>query len=215
MPLLMELAERRRDAKPGYIDRIAQAAQRLEAAGIPQGIKGFGSVAPDFALPMLQGGSVVLSTLLRAGPVVLSFYRGEWCPFCQAELDALLIAQPAMERLGAALLLISPERPSQQLALRVARLGARAHLIEDAALGVALTYGLVYRVPDVLRDFYLQSNPALSRELEERAWLLPLPADFVIGQSGIVELSYVDADFTRRLDPDLIVETLERVVASM
>jgi len=210
MELQSELDLRRAEAGPVYLDQIEAAATELDRAGMTQRGKQRGDVAPDFALAGPDGNLVALSEVLRRGPAVLSFYRGEWCPFCKAELNALLSAQPEMARMGATLLLISPEPPSQELVGDVARLGKRIRLLQDPMLGVALQYGLVYLVPEILQQFYLGLGFDLSRELSTGSWLLPLPADFIVGGDGTIELSYIDTDFTRRLDPRIIVEELER-----
>ena len=210
MELLSELDLRRAEADPMYLDRIRVAAQELDRSGMPQGVKQRGDAAPDFALADPDGDLVALSNVLRRGPAVLNFFRGEWCPFCKAELNALMRAQPEIARMGAMLLLISPEPPSRELVADVARLGTRAKLLRDPMLGVALQYGLVYLVPQTLQQFYLQRGRDLSAELSTRSWLLPLPADFIVDRNGIVELSYAESDFTRRLDPRFILETLAR-----
>jgi peroxiredoxin len=210
MNLQSELDLRRTEAGPLYLARIEAAAAELEQAGLLQSCMQKGEAAPDFALMDSDGEFVTLSEVLRSGPAVLSFFRGEWCPFCQAELNALLDAQPELARLGATLVLISPEPPSQGLIADVTRLGARIKLLRDPMLGVALQYGLVYLTPGTLRQFYLERSFDLSRELSTGSWLLPLPADFLIGSDGTVELSWLDTDFTRRLDPKVIIETLER-----
>jgi peroxiredoxin len=210
MELLSELDLRRAEAEPVYLDRIKAAAVELDRAGMPQGGKQRGDAAPDFALSDPDGELVVLSKVLRRGPAVLSFYRGEWCPFCKAELNSLLSAQPAIARTGATLLLISPEPPGRELVGDVARLGTQVRLLLDPMLGVALQYGLVYLVPQTLQQFHLERQFDLSVELSTGSWLLPLPADFIVDSDGIIKLSYVETDFTRRLDPRFILETLAR-----
>ena len=206
-----ELDLRREEAGPVYLDRIEAAAAELDRVAMSRSCKQKGDVAPDFALPDPAGDLLALSAVLRRGPAVLSFFRGEWCPFCRAELNALLNAQPEMARMGATLLLISPEPPSRELVGDVARLGTRIALLRDPMLGVALQYGLVYVVPEILQQYYLGRGFDLSNELSTGSWLLPLPADFIVGGDGTIELSYVDTDFTRRLDPRIIVEELERL----
>ena len=214
MQLETELDRLRTEAGPLYLSRIATAAAQLDRAGVPRSRRQVGDQAPDFALPGPDGRLVMLSDLLRTGPVVASFFRGEWCPFCQSELEALMNAQPAMDGHGAHLILISPERASEKLVDDVRRLGPRAHLLRDKMLGVALQYGLVYLVPDVLRSFYLERGFDLASESSTKSWLLPLPADFIVDRSGSIALSYAETDFTRRLEPKLIVETLGLLVSA-
>lgn len=209
MLLQSELDLRRAEAGPLYLSRIATAAEMLDRAGVPKSRRQVGDQAPDFALPDCDGRFVTLSGLLRTGPVVVSFFRGEWCPFCRAELNALMAVEPEIVENGAHLVLISPEPPSAELVADVRRLGPRTHLLRDPMLGVALQYGLVYLVPDPLRQFYLDRGFDFASELSTGSWLLPLPADFIVDRSGCVALSYAESDFTRRLDPKLLVETLD------
>jgi peroxiredoxin len=209
MILQDELDARRAEAGAVYLDRIEAAAMMLEQAGMPLRCKQVGDLAPDFALADHDGELVALSGILQSGYVVISFFRGEWCPFCQAELDALLKTQPNFARLGAVLLLISPEQPSDRLRAEVRRLGTQVRLMRDPKLGAALLYGLVHLVPGLLRDYYLGRGFDLSRELSTGSWLLPLPADFVIGPDQVIFMSYAESNFTRRLDPTIIVEALE------
>lgn len=199
------LVARRAETDPDYLDAVAAAARHLDRAGMPGRRVMPGDRAPDFALRTAEGRAVSLSGRLSDGPVAISFFRGEWCPFCRAEIDALLAAAPALARRGASLLLVSPEAPSRGLAAAVAALGDRAALLRDPALGVALLYGLTYAVPDPLRLFYLGRNAALARDLAEGGWMLALPADYVVGRDGRVRLSWADPDFTRRLEPALLL----------
>jgi peroxiredoxin len=206
----LDLSKERAAAGEQYLSKIREAARHLERAGAVANVRRAGDLAPDFALADPSGSLVGLSHELRSGPVVISFYRGEWCPFCGAELAALLAAQPAMAALGATLLLISPERPSVALREMVAAQGRRARLLHDGMLGVALQYGLVYLVPDELREYYLDKDFDLTR-FGSGSWLLPLPADFIVRPDRRIELAYVDADFSVRLDPKLLVHTLSRL----
>jgi hypothetical protein len=90
--------------------------EELRRSGIAEAALGAGDRAPDFSLPDLQGGRVHLSEILRRGPVVLTFYRGGWCPYCSLQLRAYQDALPEVERLGAALIAISPQTAERSLA---------------------------------------------------------------------------------------------------
>jgi peroxiredoxin len=129
------------------------------------------------------------------------------------ELQGLLAAQPAIAARGATLLLISPEPPSSELVAEVAALGDKIYLLHDPMLGVALSYGLVYMIPAALRQYYLDIDFDIPRMFSSGSWLMPLPADFLVGVDGRIALSYVDVDFTVRLDPARILEALSRLPA--
>jgi thiol-disulfide isomerase/thioredoxin len=102
----------RKDLKAEIGDKIKVLDREIEAllqSGITKNSLQVGQKAPDFTLPNATGGEVSLSSLLKKGPVVLSFYRGEWCPFCNLELRAYQQALPEMKALGAAFVAVSPE----------------------------------------------------------------------------------------------------------
>lgn len=187
---------------------IERAAQQLEANGIGQGATCEGDRAPDFTLADAQGRSIRLQDELQNGPVVVSFYRGGWCPYCNVELRGLQRALPEIQAAGASLLAISPELPDNTLTT-AQKNGLSFPVLSDVGNVVAKSFGIVYRLPDELLAVYAASKHDL-RELngEQGAKELPLPATFVLDRQGIVRLAYVDGDYTTRLDPDAILEAL-------
>eukprot|EP01039_Chlorochromonas_danica_P016410 gene16410-19404_t len=102
-------------APPEIRDAMARADLELAASGVAEQALKAGDPAPDFELPGVDGRTIRLSALLRDGPVIVSFYRGGWCPYCNLELRALQSALPQVRALGAQLVAISPQTPDESL----------------------------------------------------------------------------------------------------
>lgn len=131
--------------------------------------------APDFALPNPQGRTVSLSELLRAGPAVVTFYRGGWCPYCNIQLRAYQGVLPEMTALGARLLAISPQLPDDSLSTADAN-ALTFDVLNDVGNGVARRYGLVWSLPEELRAALRSNNKALPGINGDDSWELPVPA---------------------------------------
>lgn len=188
----------------GQDGRIAiEAADReIYELGIHKTAIQAGDEAPDFYLPNATGKATSLKGQLADGPVVLSFFRGAWCPFCRAEMHALAKAAGAVEANGGRLIAISPQPKAQSERL------AREESIEfpllfDKEAKVASDYGLAFSLPQQLR--LSARNEGM---VPEKDWLVPVPATYVVGQDGMVKFSFLDPNYRNRLDPAAIVEVL-------
>lgn len=197
----------RANLNPDYKASLEAAVEHLHRTGVPQRGKQKGERAPDFGLTAHDGRTIVMSEILASGPVVLSFFRGEWCSFCQAEIEALLAAQPEMADLGASLVMIARAKPSAAL-LSMVTGRPKTFLLQDPMLGIALQYGLVFLAPEALRLAYVKAGLNLPVLSPTGSWLLPIPADFIIGDDGRIVFSHIDPDYTHRLDPDALVKVL-------
>jgi peroxiredoxin len=205
--LRAKLDARRDELDGAYCKSMNEALEHLHAIGVASRAKKMGDRASDFALPGRDGVPVMLSELLRSGPVVLSFFRGEWCSFCRIEMDALIEACPRIVAEGAQLMLVSPQGPTEGLLGRGAPVDGLT-ILQDPMNGVGLQYGLIFRMPDVLREALQALGVDLSHIYGTDAWLLPIPATYVIRPDGIIAISHIDPDFTQRLDPEHIIAAL-------
>ena len=170
-------------------------------------IPAVGDRAPDFTLPDAQGRPLSLSDSLRTGPVVVTFYRGGWCPYCNIQLRAYQQALPQITALGGRLLAISPQDPDASLT--TAEKNALAFdVLSDAGNAVARAFGRVYALPEELRDALRSNGKALPGFNGDDSWELPLTATFVIGQDGRIALAWADTDYRVRLAPEAIIEAL-------
>ena len=167
-----------------------------------------GDEAPDFELPDAVGGTVRLSDHLAEGPVVLTFYRGTWCPYCNTELRDLQAVLPEIEAAGATLVAISPQIPDSSLSMRD-RHALTFPVLSDAGNKVSRAYGLVYRVGEDVANRYRASGIDLAVVNGDDAWELPVPATYVIDTSGVIRFAFVEADYTQRAAPRTVVEALE------
>jgi peroxiredoxin len=162
-----------------------------------------GTLAPDFTLPNVDGQPVTLSALLRQGPVVLTFYRGEWCPYCNLQLRAYQAILPQIRELGVSLIAVSPQTPDNSLTTAEQK-GLSFPVLSDAGNEVARRYGLVYSLSQTLRAV----SPDLPAYNGDDSWELPMPGTFAIAPDGTVRLAFVDADWTRRLEPAALLDVL-------
>jgi peroxiredoxin len=170
-----------------------------------------GEAAPPFSLPDARGRKVSLGDLLLNGPVVLVFYRGLWCPFCNIHLRALQSVLPQITDLGATLVAVSGQTPDKTLAT-VERNDIDYPVLSDAGLTVARSYGLAFELPDYLREVYSGLGhpvPAFNGTSEHT---LPIPGTFVIDTGAVVRFAHADPDYRYRADPADILAALREVV---
>lgn len=163
--------------------------------------------APDFTLPNALGKPVSLSGLLQLGPVIVTFYRGAWCPYCNIQLRAYQAALPEFTALGARLVAISPQLPDGSLST-VQTNALSFDVLSDVGNKVAARFGLVYSLPEELRAALRANNKALPGINGDDSWELPVPATYVIGHDGRIVLASIDVDYRNRLDPEAIVAAL-------
>jgi peroxiredoxin len=164
--------------------------------------------APDFALPNAAGKSLVLKELLRSGPVILTFYRGGWCPYCNIQLRAYQSVLPQISALGARLVAISPQLPDNSL--DTANKNALTFdVLSDVRNEVARSYGLVYSLPEEIRATLRSNNKALPSINGDESWELPVPATYVIARDQHVALAYIEVDYRKRLEPEALLTCLK------
>jgi peroxiredoxin len=172
-----------------------------------------GDRAPNFRLPNAQGGSVELYAVLKRGPVVLAFYRGQWCPYCNLELRAYQNVLPRLQALGASLIAVSPQTPDNSLST-AERNELSYPVLSDVGLHLARAYGVAFELPTELVELYQrQWNNDLIKWNGEGGWSLPIPATYVIGEDARIVLAHVDPDYRERLDPEAVLARLRTLAA--
>lgn len=194
---------------------LSDDMNRVRSSGVLDHALKVNDSAPDFSLPDAFGHEISLSTLLREGPVAISFYRGEWCPFCNLELRALQQALPEINKLGANLIAISPEKPVNGIVL-TEKNQLTFPVLSDFRNAVARQFGIVFRVGDEVQNL---SRTVFRNDLAlrngEDTYELPVPATFVIDRTGIVRFAHVDADYmTGRVEPEKVIAALEAIARS-
>lgn len=200
-------AEGHKKMAPKVVETLIDGVKRLKASGIENRAVREGATAPDIALPNAAGETVKVADLLRDGPVVVSFYRGGWCPYCNLELKALQDRLPEIEDLGAKLVAITPETPDKSLSAKEKN-DLSFEVLSDQGNAVARAFGLVFRVNDEVNTLYREFGIDLEATNGDESHELPIPATFVIDRDGTIIKAYVDADYTKRLEPGEIVKSL-------
>jgi len=186
---------------------FARATQELVTSQLAERAIQAGDVAHDFELPEIGGGSVSLSERLKAGPVVLNFYRGGWCPYCNLELHALQQHADAIQSRHTSLLAISPELPDKG-AQTQANHQLSFPVLSDVGNHVARSYGLVFSLAKDLRPVYADFGFDIPATNGDDSFDLPIPATYVIRKDGTVAHAFVNADYTKRMEPEEIVNIL-------
>ena len=168
--------------------------------------------APSFELPNQQGQSVQLTELLEKGPVVVAFYRGSWCPYCNLQLRALQARLPEIHELGAQLVAISPQSPDGSLSDNEIS-NMDFVVLSDQNADVAASYGVAWQVPEFLLE-HMRVDRGLDLESVNNGngSILPIPATFVLNKQGKVIWRYVDVDYRTRSEPEDIINALKNLV---
>ncbi|KGT81005.1 alkyl hydroperoxide reductase [Bradyrhizobium japonicum] len=194
------------------LDTMHRATAELIASGQAQRAKKAGDAAPEFILRDPDGKPVSSRDLLAKGPLVVSFYRGVWCPYCNLELQALQEALPEIAARGASLVAISPQTaPNSRKSERENKLAFP--ILSDVASGVADAFGIRFALPADLVALYKSFKNDLPTFNDNPAWVLPMPARYVIGRDGIIAYAEVNPDYTQRPDPSELLPVLDRLRA--
>jgi len=188
-------------------DRLVARLGMLDRGEIgPQ----LGERMPSFLLPDENGRLVSLDSLLRSGPVVVSFNRGHWCPYCKLELRSLAGIYPEIERLGAQIVSIMPDRV--EFTQRSAELDALPFpVLSDIDLGYSLSLGLIYWVGAEIRRLYEDAGVELELYHGNQTYFLPMAAKFIVGPDGLVKSRQVNIEFRQRMEPEEIVAVLRKL----
>jgi peroxiredoxin len=195
------------------LEAMHRATAELIASGQAGRALKAGDKAPDFVLNDPDGKPVSSRDLLTKGPLVLSFYRGVWCPYCNLELQALQAALPAMEERGASVIAVSPQTaPNSRRSQRENKLGFP--ILSDAKAEVANAFGIRFALPGYLVEVYKGFKNDLPLINDDPSWVLPMPARYVIGTDGIIAYAEVNPDYTQRPDPSELLPVLDRMRAS-
>lgn len=192
---------------------MERATQELIASGQATGALKAGDKAPHFILNDALDQPVSSRELLARGPLVISFYRGVWCPYCNFELQALETALPAIREAGASLVAISP-----QIAVNSLKSTRNNHLnfpiLGDAHNDVAAAFGIRYALPNYLVELYKRLKNNLPAFNGDDSWTLPIPARYVIAPNGNIVYAEVNPDYTHRPEPEDLLPVLRSYSAA-
>jgi peroxiredoxin len=195
---------------PAATRSIDGGVARTEAAGTARHALAAGQPAPNFTLPDATGQPQTLTELLERGPVVLTFYRGNWCPYCNVQLRAYQQAQPELARYDATLVAVSPQTPDFT-SLTASDKELTFPVLSDAGNAVARQYGLAYGVGTEVADTLRSVGIDLAAYNGTTADELPLTATFLIGTDGLITWAQVEANFKQRPDPAALLAALAQL----
>jgi peroxiredoxin len=181
-------------------ETMSRATVELIASGAAGLALKAGDTAPEFTLDGEDGTAIASRDLLARGPLVISFYRGVWCPYCNMELQALQEALPAFREAGASLVAISPQtRVNSRKSAR--QNGLEFPILSDPGNAIAAAFGLRFALPDYLVALYKSLRNDLPGFNGDDSWTLPMPGRFVVGSDGVIRYAEVNPDYTRRPEP--------------
>ena len=218
----MSLKEQLAEYRTGWYQRVPaerQAIMQRHIDGLRSGAIGrtmlkVGDHAPPIVLNNAKGATVDVGTLLRKGPVIVTFYRGGWCPFCNLELRAYQQILPDIATAGASLVAISPEKPDETLST-AEKNALTFEVLSDVGQKVGQAFGLVYEFTEELKRAYQGFNldiPARNGAPDE--WALPVSATYIIDRNGSIVYAYTDADYRDRADPREVLTVLTKKAAA-
>ena len=195
--------------RPEFGPIISSTTAALIASGQAERALKAGDHAPAFDLPDQDGEMTSSADLLQQGPLVLSFYRGVWCPFCNIELKALQAALAEIQAAGAMLVAISQQtQPNNRKSRRES--GLSFPILSDKGGEVAAAFGLRWTIPEDMREVHKQLGGPLPSFNGEDSWTLPMPGRYVIGRDGIIAYAEVNPDYTKRPEPSDLFPALHR-----
>lgn len=206
---LRMLADAVRQGSPRFADAVETLVARLELTGLGQTAPQVGETMPPFMLPDQNRRLVSLAEMLASGPAVISFHRGHWCPYCRLTANAFAQAQ---DRIGRArMVAITPETRSYNARL-IELTGIGYRVLTDPDSGYALLLNLAFWLDDGFAELMRSVGQDLSAYQTRGAWVLPVPATFVVDAKGIVVARHVDPDYRRRIEVDDLVAAFERAL---
>jgi peroxiredoxin len=187
----------------GLVSIIAQA----QIADKPEDISPLlvGESLPNETLVNLNNEPIELYSVLKVKPTVLVFYRGGWCPYCNAQLSALAQSESEILKLGYQIVAISPE-DYQNLQPTIAKDSIRYQVYSDPNGILIQKMGLAYKTKDVSKFFI---SPRTKGDVSE---LLPVPAVMIVNTKGEILFEYINVNISMRLSPDLLLAVLNNII---
>jgi peroxiredoxin len=195
---------------PDVVAQMHKSTAELVASGQAERALKAGDLAPMFVLPDANGALVSSQDLLAKGPLVLTFYRGVWCPYCNLDLQAIEEIASRIRALGATLAAVSQQTaPNSRKSQTDNNLSFP--IFADKGGETAAAFGIRFHLQDDLVELYKRLKVDLSMINGEPSWTLPMPARYVIGEDGVIAYAEVNPDYTRRPEPDELLPVLERL----
>ncbi len=180
--------------------------KKVASSGVLESALSKGDKAPDFELPNAKGQMVSLSKLLKSGPVVLTWYRGGWCPYCNIQLNAYNQALSEFKAANGQLVAVSPEIPDSSLSTSE-RNNLNFEVLSDNNNDVAKQFGLVYTLPESVAKMF-SGMIDLEAYNNNSSNQLPLAVTYIIDKDMTIQYAFIDADYKKRAEPTELIAVL-------
>ena len=190
------------------LNKLMSELQVLIDSGIAEKAIHSNDRFPGFILPDSNNEARSLSDYLTRGPLVISFYRGAWCPYCNLEINALQSRLSDIVAYGGQLISISPQVPDKSVD-QISNSQLNFDVLSDIGNKLAKQCGLVFTLPESLRPIYEAWEINIPGHNGDSSFELPIPATYIIDSNGDVRYAHIDMDYTKRLEPDIIIEQLK------
>lgn len=189
---------------------MLSATKKLQDASISKNALKVEDTAKEFTLPNAVGKNVSLNEVLRRNDfAIVSFYRGAWCAYCNFELKALQERNEEFKTLGAQLVAISPQSPDASLSTQEKH-DLKFEVLNDTNNVIAKEYGLVFSLAQELRPIYLSFGIDIPASNSEDSYELPMPATYVVNKNKEIIFSFIDEDYTKRCEPQDIIDAIKK-----
>lgn len=206
---LEEKAKASAEKSPDEIKKImGKAIKDLQQSEIMKSALKKGDQMPAFTLNDIKKGKVSSNELLKKGPLVISFYRGGWCPYCNLQLRDLQLHLKDIRSTGAELVTISPEAPDKT-AETIKKEELNFYVLSDTNGETIKKFGLMFKLPKDLIEIYKKFGINLTQANASKKWELPLAATYIVNQKGKVVYAFVDADYKKRAETTELVKILK------
>ena len=187
-----------------------KAIQTIKDSGMVGKALKKGDTMPDFTLPGADGKPVSSKQLRKKNNLIVTFYRGGWCPFCSLQLRDLQKHQSEIEAAGGKVIAISPQSPDGSLST-VQKQSLQIVVLSDKGNKTAKAFGVSYQLPPDLVTLYKQFGLDLAQINGSKEWELPLAATYVVNKKGKVTYAFVDADYTKRAETLDVIDALKGI----
>jgi peroxiredoxin len=192
------------------IEQLSRGVNKVELMGLNHKCLKEGDRIPEVVLKNRDGKEIRLSEFIQQGPIVINFYRGHWCPFCTEELKMYKHHFSQFSEAGFRIVSISPETP-QEIAHTIDSCELPFDVLSDPGNQAARAFGIAFELPEEMKRPYEYLGISLPRHNGDGSWTLPIPATYVAGTDGTIVIAHVDADYTKRAEPEQVLQEIRQL----
>lgn len=186
------------------------ATKELKDKNISKNALKIGDIAKEFNLPNAVGKEVSLYKAIEQNDyVIITFYRGQWCPYCNMELHALQGINEELAKLNTTIIAISPETPDLSLSMQEKH-NLEFEVLSDAHNKIAKEYGLVFSLNEELKPIYKKFDIDIEAANRDNSYELPMPATYILNKNKEIIFAFVDEDYTKRCEPQDILDAINK-----